>query len=206
MKIVFQGDSITDCGRDYQDDSYLGQGYVQKVKEHLDIFYGADKKQVINRGISGNRAIDLCKRWEKDCIELKPDVLSILVGVNDCWRRYDSGDVTTVEAFERHYRELLDRTKQALPHTRIILLEPFLLPVNEEMEGWYEDLDPKKRVIKKLAREYKTNFIPLDGLFVSACAKESVAYWAKDGVHPTDEGHDLIAKEWISIWKQYNYI
>ena len=197
-KILFQGDSITDCGRSRTDLTDCGPGYPGKVKAYLDLFFPGEY-EVINRGISGNRTTELAARWQKDCLDLKPDMLTILLGVNDTWRRYDRDLLTTPETFEKNYRYLLDSAKQSLPNTKILLMVPFLLPVRPEWETWREDLDPKKNIVKKLAIEYGTDLLALDGLLARMCTKAVSSHWSADGVHPTDAGHSVIARKWLEV-------
>ena len=150
----------------------------------------------VNRGISGNRVKDLRARWDKDCIDLKPDWVSILIGINDTWRRYDSNDPTSVDSFEADYRHILERVKNELD-AGLIICEPFVLPFPEDRNAWREDLDPKIAVVRKLAREFEAIFIPLDGILAAASAVREPAFWAADGVHPTPQGHALIAQAWL---------
>ena len=149
-----------------------------------------------NRGIGGNRAVDLQERWAEDCLELKPTWVSIYIGINDTWRRYDSGQETSAEAFEASYRDLIERTKSETG-AKQVLIEPYVLPVPEDRIRWREDLDPKIQVVRKLAREYGALLVPLDGLFAAASMKAESAYWAPDGVHPSPAGHALIADAWL---------
>lgn len=194
--ILFQGDSITDCGRNCELDT-MGNGYANMASA----MYLANNPEAgvkfINRGISGNRVKDLQARWEEDCIVLKPDILSILIGINDTWRRYSVNDPTSVEAYKAGYRDILERTKAANPNIRIILCEPFVLPVKEGQDLWREDLDPKIQAVRKLALEYAVVYVPLDGVFAQACVQQNPSFWAADGVHPTPAGHALIAKAWL---------
>ncbi|MBT2292640.1 SGNH/GDSL hydrolase family protein [Paenibacillus albidus] len=194
--ILFQGDSITDCGRNYEDASSLGVGYALMIAGRLGNLYPEKKLTFINRGISGNRAVDLQGRWEKDCLEHKPTWVSIYIGINDTWRRYDSGQETTPEQFEASYRDLIGRTKQSLD-AKLVLVEPFVLPVPDDRKGWRQDLDPKIHIVRELAREYGAVLVPLDGLFAAASAKADPAYWAPDGVHPSTAGHALITEAWL---------
>ena len=189
---VFQGDSITDCGRARSGPETLGGGYAFMVAAGLQFQKPALKAEFINRGISGNRVKDLEARWTEDCIAMQPDSLSILIGANDVWRRFDCQDPTSVEAFEAGYRRLLDRVRGETK-TRITLLEPFVLYVNPERATWAEDLDPKRAVVRKLAGEYRTGFIPLHEILAAQAELTGPAYWAADGVHPTPAGHALIA-------------
>lgn len=194
--ILFQGDSITDAGRDYSDYGSLGHGYPLLIAGRLGHRYPEKNLTILNRGSSGNRAVDLQERWDADCIALKPTIVSIYIGINDTWRRYDNGSVTTSQQFESSYRDLLERTTKSLD-ARLVLVEPFVLPHPEDRKGWREDLDPKIQVVRQLAREFGALLVPLDGLFAAACSKAEPSYWAGDGVHPSPAGHELIADAWL---------
>lgn len=194
--VLFQGDSITDWGRNYEDASSLGVGYALMLAGRLGHLYPEKNLTFINRGISGNRAVDLQGRWDKDCLELKPTWVSIYIGINDTWRYFDSGEETTSAQFEAAYRDLIERTQTALD-AKLVLIEPFVLPVPEDRKGWRQDLDPKIHIVRELAREYGALLVPLDGLFAAASVKAESAYWAPDGVHPSPAGHALIADAWL---------
>lgn len=194
--ILFQGDSITDWGRNHEDASSLGIGYAMMVAARLGLQYPEKKLTFINRGIGGNRIIDLQGRWDKDCLSLKPTWVSIYIGINDTWRRMDSGQETTAAEFEAAYRDLIERTKRTLD-AKLILVEPFVLPVPEDRKSWRQDLDPKIHVVRELAREYGALLVPLDGLFAAASVKAEPAFWAPDGVHPSPAGHALITDAWL---------
>jgi lysophospholipase L1-like esterase len=195
-KILFQGDSITDSGRDRENDT-LGFGYVNYISAFFQSMYPEHGCTFINRGISGNRSSDLCERWTRDCIDLRPDVLSIMIGINDTWRKFDSNDPTTDQEFYDNYRQILSRTADELGDIPIIMLEPFVLPHPEDRLLWREDLDPKIQRTRQLAREFGAIYIPLDGIFAQKCTHVSPAFWAADGVHPTSAGHALIARLWL---------
>ena len=184
--ILFQGDSITDCGRDREDPDSLGGGYVNLVMETVADRYSQSNLKFINRGISGDKIRDLQLRWDMECIDLKPDMLSILVGVNDTL-------ITPVELFEEEYRMLLKRTTEAL-NAEIILCEPFLLL--GDTNAYRDDLNPKIETVHMLSEEFNTLLLPLDKIFREACSLHPPEYWAPDGVHPTPAGHALIAKSW----------
>lgn len=196
MTILFQGDSITDAGRNYATDD-LGPGYPAKVVAYLSAFCADKNIKVINKGISGNRVKDLKARWKEECIDLKPDILSILIGINDTWRKYDMNDPTSCEAFEATYREILTEVKEKLPDCKIILLEPFIIPVDPQKEEWREDLDPKIGAVRRLAREFNAVFIPLDGLYQELCSQNDAGLYSGDGVHPNDAGHAFLAEQWL---------
>ena len=154
------------------------------------------KVSFLNRGISGNRVPDLINRWDKDCLGLKPTWLSILIGINDMWRRYDSHDPTSIEQFESNYCRSLDQTFARMT-PQVILCEPFLLPVNQQQKSWREDLDPKIEVVRRLASEYKTMLLPLDTIFAEAAQQREPDYWLPDGVHTSPAGAALIAQSWL---------
>ena len=197
--ILFQGDSITDCGRSRDDDANLGAGYAALTASWLSAAYPEKRLRFLNRGISGNRAKDLRARWQTDCLDLKPTWVSILIGVNDTWRRYDANDPTPVEVFETHYRHILQQTKPS--GARLILCEPFLLPIPQDRIPWRDDLNPKIEAVRRLAREFAAIYVPLDGAFAAAATQREMAFWAADGVHPTPAGHALIAQTWLRAVK-----
>ncbi len=196
MTILFQGDSVTDCGRRREGEG-LGFGYVFMIASRLWAARPELNLRVLNRGISGNRSRDLRARWQEDALDLKPDMVSILIGINDTWRRYDRNDPTPADRFDRDYRAILESTRAALGDIPLILLEPFLLPYPDDRRGWRDDLDPKIAVVRDLAREFGATLVPLDGIFAAASAVRDCAYWTSDGVHPTVAGQGLIAKAWL---------
>ena len=195
MRILFQGDSITDAGRDYSDYHELGQGYPKYAAELIRDRFDDPKNgtiEFINLGISGHRTRDLRARWQKDCIDLQPDIVSIMIGINDTWRAFDSNDPTPVEEFESNYRYLLSEIK-AHTNAKILLLEPYVLPDVPAKDAWRADLDPKIQAVRRLAREFADAYIPTDGLFAAACVQQEPSHWSGDGVHPNENGSRFIA-------------
>jgi lysophospholipase L1-like esterase len=195
-RILFTGDSITDCGRSREDSTNLGSGYVAMVATRLQKNLPGAELKIINRGISGNQVSDLLGRFDSDLLDLKPTVISILIGINEVWRRYDSKKPTTVKTYEKNYRTLLEKIREKLD-ARIVLLEPFLLHVPADRHVWREDLNPKIDAVRRLAVKFQTELLPLDGLFAQAATQAPAEYWAPDGVHPSEEGHALIAQTWL---------
>lgn len=193
--ILFQGDSITDTGRSRENDKELGRGYPFVVNNILQAVMPEKNIRVINRGISGNRTIDLVERWQEDCIDIKPDYLSILIGVNDTWRRYDRNDPTSTEDYAQRYEKII---KDALENTdaEIILLNTFLLNTGCGA-NMREDLEEKQPVIKALAEKYNLKFVDLDKVFAEKCKAVAPETYSGDGVHPSDIGHTVIAFEWL---------
>jgi len=139
---------------------------------------------------------DLRERWQADCFDLKPDWVSIMVGINDCWRRYDSNDPTSAGEFEANYRAILERTRE-IPAKGLVLMEPFVVSYPADRRAWREDLDPKIGIVRRLAKEFGGLLVPLDSLFNEACKSRPPESLAYDGVHPTLEGHSLIASAWL---------
>ncbi|MBR5285651.1 MAG: SGNH/GDSL hydrolase family protein [Clostridia bacterium] len=194
MRILFQGDSVTDCNRKYDDPNDLGQGYVVYTVEAIKNSFPNVYFEFINRGISGNRTENLLDRVEKDLIDLNPDIVTILIGVNDTWHRYMIDLETTIESFRSNYETVLRRIKNETK-AKIIMLEPFIL-YNMGKDNMRADLNEKIDVIRQLAMEYADAFIPLDGIFVAANASGvNNVDLSPDGVHPDTAGKKLIANE-----------
>lgn len=199
MTILFQGDSVTDCWREHTPDG-LGDGYAQMVSQACGALCRDMDLKFVNRGVSGNRCRNLLERYEKDILQVKPDILSILVGINDTWRCFDSDDACSIERFESEYRTLLDRVKKDLPACKLILMQPFLLHTLPDQWAWREDLDAKATLVSRLAREYKAMYIPLQGMFDQLVTGGiDPADLSQDGVHPTALGHRYIAIEYMKM-------
>lgn len=193
MRILFQGDSITDAGRDRANPHDLGPGYPKYAAEQIRSRFPGKELEFINLGISGDRTGDLMARWQTDCIDLQPDVVSILIGINDVWRAFDSNMPTSAQVYEDNYRHLLEDIK-AHTKAKILIMEPFLLHNSPDKETWRADLDPKIVATRRLARAYADAYLPLDGLFAAASLREEPSYWAGDGVHPTEAGARFIGE------------
>lgn len=196
--ILFQGDSVTDVDRRAEGGDGLGNGYPKLIAERLK--EQNENTVVLNRGVSGNRTCDLINRWTRDCIDIKPDVLTILIGINDCWRKYDRNDETSLDAFVSNYTKLIDRSKSETD-ARIILMEPFVLPFPEDRKEWRVTLDPYIQAVRQFAVKYQTGLVTLDGIFSKAAIREGYTALAQDGVHPTPLGHRLIAEAWLEEYR-----
>lgn len=196
--ILFQGDSITDCGRG----DGLGTGYPLLVSASLGLDFPAEY-EFINRGISGNRVVDVYARIKADIINLKPDVMSILIGINDVWHEFARENGVDAEKFYKIYSMLIEEVKSALPNIKIMILEPFVLPgvANEgRYEEWRPEVIKRAEKAKLIAEKYGLPFIPLQDKFDEACKDAPADYWLRDGVHPTANGHELIKREWIKTF------
>ena len=194
--VLFQGDSITDCGRNRTDPGNLGFGYAYMAASLFSARYPELGVTFLNRGVSGDRACDMQLRWQEDCIALQPDWVSILIGINDTWRFFDSNMRTTTAEFSEHYRAMLEDVRTRT-NASLILCEPFLLPIPEDRAAWREDLDPKIHIVRSLAREYGAIYVPFDGIFAQASTRQELSFWAADGVHPTPAGSALMAEAWL---------
>lgn len=209
--VLFQGDSITDAGRHRELDRYMGYGYATMAAGVL----GAERPgeyTFLNRGISGNRSVDVYARIKQDIINLKPDYLSILMGVNDVWHEYTRHNGVAAEKFEMIYGLLIEEVKQALPDIKIMILEPFVLQgektrTTEEFPGRWEhfsgEVPLRAQAAKRIAEKYELVFVPLQEVFDAAEQTEpSDGYWLSDGVHPTAAGHELIKRQWLKGFEQ----
>jgi lysophospholipase L1-like esterase len=194
--ILFQGDSITNAFRSDENESDLGRGYALMTAGWLGALYPEMGVRFFNRGVSGNTVKDLKTRWKNDCLDLKPNLVSILIGINDTARRFRGAPIPA-EEFEATYRDILAGTCEELG-ANIILCEPFLLPVNNHYPAWREELDPKIEVVRKLATDFDAVLVPLDELFAQACTRQKPEYWSWDGVHVHPSGHAIIARAWLS--------
>ncbi|EUJ62889.1 SGNH/GDSL hydrolase family protein [Listeria fleischmannii] len=194
--ILFQGDSITDAGRNRADTGSLGNGYVEMIARRLPEF------RVLNRGVSGDLTTDMRARFEKDAISLAPDYISILIGINDTWRSFSEWRDTSTSAYRAIYTEVLEETVQKTD-AKLILMEPFVLPIPQDRKEWRADLDPKIQVVRELASKYQALYVPLDGMLNAAGIAQGYAEIAPDGVHPTKRGHELIAEAWYSSFTSF---
>ncbi|WP_068784833.1 SGNH/GDSL hydrolase family protein [Paenibacillus phocaensis] len=202
--VLFQGDSITDGNRDRGTDlnRVLGYSYANIIAAKLGHEFAQLQPVFMNRGVSGDRVSDLYARWNEDAISLKPDVISLLVGVNDAWRQMSGEPSGVTDRFERAYRHLLEETKEVLPNTKLVLCEPFILNTGVTAEKWTEWKHLVGRyqdIVRQLAEEFGAVHVPLQDAFDAATEKAGAAYWLWDGVHPTAAGHDLIATRWLEV-------
>ena len=198
--ILFIGDSVTDVGRDRTNAVDLGHGYPLMVATTLKERYDELELTFSNRGVGGDKLNDMATRWDEDCLSLNPTVVSILIGINDTWHTVGQnqfGNQENLQQFEQQYRTLLT-TMVENSVRQIILMEPFVLPYPTDREMWRSDLDPRIQVVRKLAYEFQADLIPLDGLLNAIGIKQGFTFLTgEDGVHPTKEGHEMIAEIWL---------
>lgn len=191
IKLLFQGDSITDAGRDYADIHDLGGGYPKYAAKYVAEKYPDVEFEFIDLGISGNQTKDLVARLQTDFIDVQPDIVSILIGINDVWHYCDTEWLSN-DVFESNYRKVLAAIKEKT-NAKIMMMEPFLIPVEDKL-FFREDLAPKIEIIRKLSREFADVYVPTDGLLQAAFIGDDPTSYAADGVHPTDKGADFIGK------------
>lgn len=185
MKILFQGDSITEWNRNFDDPTDLGNGYVAVAARLLTERFPDVDFTFVNRGISGNRTRELLTRWQEDTIDVQPDIMTLMIGVNDSWRRYDMNDPMTVEEYETNLRTLLDDFK-AHTKAKLLMIEPFT--VHEDTDLWREDLHLKINAFRRVAREYADAYLPMDGLIQMMCVEKEPTHWSADGIHLIEPG------------------
>ena len=201
--ILFQGDSITDAGRNRENSLNRGIGYATMVSGKL----GAEhpgKYEFLNRGIGGNRVVDLYARLKADFINLKPDFISILIGVNDVWHEISRQNGVEAKKFEKVYGMLIEELQEALPQVKIMILEPFVLEGSAtlaDLSRFQKEVGLRQEGSKAVADKYRLPFVPLQEKMNQACFLASAEYWLYDGVHPTAAGHYLIAEQWLKTFQ-----
>lgn len=204
VRILFQGDSITDAARSREAEFLGGSGYPTLVAGRL----GCEKPgeyEFLNRGISGNRSVDILARVREDIINLKPDVMSILVGVNDVWHELARGNGVSPVSYEAYYNLLIEQIKNELPDIRIMILEPFVLRGSATEEQWdtfRSEVEKRAEISARVAKNFGLDFISLQKKFDDAAKLAAPYFWLIDGVHPTAAGHELIAREWIKTFNK----
>ncbi len=209
-RIVFWGDSITDCGRNRNDLYNLGEGYANLIRADLG-YRCPGEYEFMNHGIGGNRIVDLYARIKAGFLNWTPDYASILIGVNDTWHEiaYKNGIATA--KFEKLYEMMLDEILEALPDIKLMLIAPFVLEgyntcnteeIPDRLERFRVDVAEKAAVTKKMAEKYNLPLIELQPAFDAALERAPAEYWAYDGVHPTVCGHEIIKRLWLETFEK----
>ncbi|HUX94222.1 MAG TPA: SGNH/GDSL hydrolase family protein [Bacteroidales bacterium] len=205
--ILFQGDSITDAGRNKEDNSFnnarvLGSGYAMLTGAALLEKYASLDLKIYNMGISGNKVYQLAERWDKDCLDIKPDILSILIGVNDIWHKLNGQYEGTVGIYKKDYIALLERTKRTLPNVKLVICEPFAVPgVKAVDDKWYPEFYDYQKAAREIADKFSATFIPYQKIYDEAQKRAPGVYWTHDGVHASLAGAKLMAEAWLSAIK-----
>ena len=205
--ILLQGDSITDGGRNRDVENAnnpwgFGSGYANYVATKLLGEHPDKNLNIYNKGVSGHKVFELADRWEEDCIDLKPDVLSVLIGVNDYWHTMTHDYKGTIETYLTDFNALLDRTKKSFPNIKLIIGEPFFVKGGTAIqESWHEKLTPYRIAAKAVSDKHGAAFIPYQEIFNEALEIAPVSYWAADGVHPSMSGVYLMGEAWLKALK-----
>tara|TARA_B100002019_G_scaffold290897_1_gene309660 strand:+ start:2378 stop:3190 length:813 start_codon:yes stop_codon:yes gene_type:complete len=203
MTILFQGDSITDARRENRqapkpnDQKSMGNGYASMAAASLLTSRPSLNLSIFNRGISGNKVHQLDARWQSDCLDHQPDILSILIGVNDIWHGLNGKYDGTVQRYEEDYMALLERTRKALPNVQLVVCEPFVLKCGAVNEKWFPEFDYYRASARKVAEKQNATFVPFQEMFDQALKYAAPQHWAGDGVHPSLHGAALMADFWL---------
>jgi lysophospholipase L1-like esterase len=203
--ILFQGDSITDAGRSREkadvanEQPGMGNGYAWLAAAEVLVDRPKDDLKIYNRGVSGNKVYQLAERWQADCLDLKPTLLSILIGVNDIWHKLNGKYDGTVQVYERDYHALIERTRKALPKVKLVICEPFVLRCGAVDLKWFPEFNDFRAAAQRVADTHHATFIPFQSMFDEAIEYAPPAHWAGDGVHPTAAGASLMAHNWLRI-------
>ena len=205
LRILFQGDSITDWSRSRERDDILGSGYATMTAGELGFKYPGEY-EFLNRGVSGNRSVDILARMQRDIIAVKPDIMSLLIGVNDIWHGIDSVDGITLEKYEIYCGLLLLEVKEALPEIKLMILEPFVLRGTVTNANWDKYKSGVSQMAEKarfLSEKHGAVFVPLQEKFDKALELAPAEYWSIDGVHPKAAGHCIIKNAWIESFEKH---
>ncbi len=201
--ILFQGDSITDTGRSRytigpNNPDGLGYGYSRLVADRLLEEYPDHHLQIYNRGVSGDRIRDLAQRWERDSLRLQPDLISIMIGVNDTWNYLYLGMGADPGEYRTVFQSLLEQTRAALPDVRFVLCEPFVLITGEVTSEWMDDVLQRQEMVRELSREFQAVYVPFQASLDESAEKIPPHRLLEDGVHPTEQGHRILAETWLN--------
>ncbi len=204
--ILFQGDSVTDCRRARKQQKHanhqaaMGSGYPLFVASGLLGRQHEMNLKFYNRGASGNRVPHLHKRWKSDCLDLKPAVLSILIGVNDIWHKMKGKYDGTVKSYEEGYDDLLKKTRDALPETSLVICEPFVMRCGAVEDTWFPEFEQRREAARRVAQKHNALWVPFQEMFDEAIAAGTTPqHWARDGVHPSFAAHCLMAQKWREV-------
>ena len=198
-RVLFQGDSITDSGRNDWD---MGSGYPTFIAAELNCKKPMEY-EFINRGVSGNRSVDMLARWRQDCIELKPDYLSFMIGINDVWHEIDLKNGITAERYEVYLSMMIEDVKHYIPKTKIIIMEPYVthgIATDEYWDYFREEIDKRIEIVNKLSEKYRLSCVHLQKCFNDALKSAPAENWTRDGVHATPAGNMVIKNAWLEVF------
>jgi lysophospholipase L1-like esterase len=195
LRILFQGDSITDAGRDQTDPHNLGNGYARFAAQMLKERYPCIDFEFLNQGIGGHRSGNLRDRWQTDCLDLKADIVSILIGVNDVFGALEAGNPDALNEYEANCLHLFEAARA--DGAKLLVLEPFLLMNAPDREDRALELAAVLTALRRVSRKLADAYVPLDGLFAAASVAKTPAYWSADGIHPTEEAAWFIARHYV---------
>lgn len=201
--ILFQGDSITDADRSRENEQNRGLGYPHLISAQLG-YENPGAYRFVNRGVSGNRVVDLYARIKCDCINLKPDFMSVLIGVNDVWHEIGGENGIDTDKYERIYSMFIEEVRAAVPDIKIMILEPFVthgVATDPHWDYFCPEVAKRAAAAKRVAEKYGLTFVPLQKRFDRACEVQEPSYWTADGVHPTPFGHELISRAWLEAFE-----
>jgi len=206
-RILFQGDSITDMnrGRNGDPNHLLGHSYAFIIGAEIGAHYPEQKLNFLNRGISGNSVTDLAARWKKDTLGEKPDILSVLIGINDIGKAFRVNKRVDVDLFEKTYDQILADARTANPKLKIVLCDPFVASgkgTSGRLNDWQEDVKKLQSVVERLATKYHAPVVHLQKVFDDAMKRADISYWIWDGVHPTYAGQQLLAEAWLKTVRE----
>lgn len=209
-RILFQGDSITDAGRNREDFYSLGYGYPLLVAAHLTAEYPGEYEYV-NRGVGGDLLADLYNRRQADLLDLAPDYLSLFIGTNDAWAELDQGRPIVTDAFEQMYTDLLEEIFATYPDTKVMLISPAIMEglfsrnteeQPDRLNQFRIHVASRIEVVRKLAEKYNLPFVDMQAVYDAACERAEAAVWTGDGAHPTAGGHELIKRAWLAAFEE----
>ena len=209
-RILFQGDSITDAGRNREDFYSLGYGYPLLTAAHLTAEYPGEYEYV-NRGVGGDLLVDLYNRRQADLLDLKPDYLSLFIGTNDAWAELDQGRPIVTDAFEQMYTALLEEIFSLCPNTKVMLISPAIMEglfsrnteeQPDRLNQFRLHVASRIEVVRKLAEKYHLPFVDMQAMYDEACTRADAAVWTGDGAHPTAGGHELIKRAWLAAFEE----
>ena len=209
-RILFQGDSITDAGRNREDFYSLGYGYPLLVAAHLTAEHPGEYEYV-NRGVGGDLLVDLYNRRQADLLDIQPDYLSIFIGTNDAWAELDQGRPIVTEEFVQMYSDLLEEIFATCPQVKVMLISPAIMEglfsrnteeQPDRLNQFRLHVASRIEAVRKVAAKYNLPFVDMQAVYDAACQRAEASVWTGDGAHPTAGGHELIKRAWLNAFEK----